>query len=56
MINMNNFINKYTLGIKFNNKKVEELYQEIRNELNGKFIEMKNCSKSAKLSYLGYDI
>lgn len=55
-LNMKHFINKYPLGIKLDNKKVEGLYEDIRKELNGKFIEMKDCSKSAKLSYLGYDI
>ena len=55
-LNMSNFIRKYKLGIKLDNKRVEELYKDIRKELNGKFIEMRDCSKSAKLSYLGYDV
>jgi hypothetical protein len=53
---MKNFIDKYPLGIKLDNKKVNELYEDIRKELNCKIIEMKDCSKSAKLSYLGYDV
>ena len=55
-LNMKNFIDKYPLGIKLDNKKVNELYEDIRKELNCKIIEMKDCSKSAKLSYLGYDV
>jgi hypothetical protein len=53
---MKHFIDKYPLGIQLDNKKVDEFYQDIRKELNGKVIEMKDCSKSAKLSYLGYDV
>jgi hypothetical protein len=55
-LNMDNFIEKYPLVIQFNANKVDKLYSDIRKELNGKFIEMKDCSKSAKLSYLGYDV
>jgi hypothetical protein len=55
-LNMDDFITKYPIGIKFTKEKADELYSDIRKELNGKFIEMKNNCKSAKLSYLGYDV
>jgi len=55
-LNMKDFIEKYPLGIKLNKKLVNELYHDIRRELNRKVIVMMNCSKSAKLSYLGYDV
>lgn len=55
-LNMEDFINKYPLDIEWTNEKAFKFYEDIIKILEKNNIKKMNCSNSAKLSYLGYDI
>jgi hypothetical protein len=55
-LNMENFTKKYKFPMRWTRKKALMFYNDIISYLQKNDINKKYCSKSAKLSYIGYDV
>jgi hypothetical protein len=55
-LNMNDFIKKYKFPMRWTRKKALMFYNDIADYLEKHDINKKNCSDSAKLSNIGYDV